>query len=233
LPSEGMVCESRGSPMNTRALSSFRSLLLVVGCFAGVACGGSKPAGSNTAAATTTSTGTATTKPPPPAPKCESLDEKCASKKATKAKIGGSDFQLTPPEGWVYAQLADGLLAQVDATGGAMVVRQVTVSDPKKELAERDKHIEELAKLLDVTMGKAKVKWKDKPFDSKDVAKSKADLWLVMSVSRAKTSGLVLAMWSPRGDGKALVGLVFKPNEDANKTDEVAVAALQSLTGGK
>jgi hypothetical protein len=217
--------------MNTRALSSFRSLLLVVGCVAGLACGGSKPAGPTTATATPTSTGTATSKPPPPAPKCEALDEKCASKKATKAKIGGSDFQLTPPEGWVYAQLADGLVAQVDAEGAVMVVRGVTIPDAKKE--ERDKHVEELAKLVGASLGKKKINWKAKADITKDLAKSKADFWLLEGAVRGKAKGVVLAMWSGRGDGKALVGLVFVPSDDSKKSDEAALAAFDTLMGAK
>src|SRR5262249_37345198 len=42
--------------------------------------------------------------PPPPPPKCEKIEEACVARPETRARIGLADWELTPPDGWTYAQ---------------------------------------------------------------------------------------------------------------------------------
>src|SRR5688572_9036038 len=55
--------------------------------------------------------------PPPPVPKCEALKEQCKATAETRARIPGTTYTFTPPEGWIYAQLEEATVAQVGERG--------------------------------------------------------------------------------------------------------------------
>jgi len=166
---------------------------------------------------------------PPPAPKCEKLDEECKGAKDKTAKVAKTELKLTPPEGWVYAQLEAATIAQVNAEGAVLGIAGVEVADPKKELPQRDVELAALAKELGVTLPKGKPNWKKKADLTEKAGDKTLDMWFEeKGATRGKTKGGFLVLWSAVADKKAVIGVVFTPDKD-EASGPLAVDAFKSL----
>jgi len=158
----------------------------------------------------------AVVKAPPPPPKCESLDEKCASKgDKTFAKVKGADLVFTPAEKWMYAQGDAQTIAQASEEGAVVVFGAYTPDkDAKKDTAARDAALAELVKAATLTLPKgAKVNWKQKP-DNQEVNGIKLNVWNMPGAERAKKKGTLLVLQASLADDKALLALGFAADDD-------------------
>jgi hypothetical protein len=185
------------------------ALLLVA-----AACGGNKPDPKD---ATDTGGETAVVKPPPPPPKCESLDEKCASKgEKTSAQVKKAGLVFMPAEKWLYAQGEDQTIAQASEEGAIIVFGSYTPDkDTKKDATARDAALGEVVKTGNVTLPKGyKINWK-KPDNTQEVNGVKLSVWTVAGSERAKKKGTLLVLQAPLKDGEpALLGLGFAADDD-------------------
>lgn len=173
------------------------------------------------------------TPPPPPPPKCEALSEKCEAKAGKKARVAGVSMTIEPIAGWVYAQ---GEKATVSTAGEAAACLGVAGydagdgKDAKKFEAARQAELEVLLGELSITLGKAKVAWKN-PSDKLEVGELKLDVWEVKDVTRGEKKGDVLLVAGPPADGKALIAVGFVPKDDDQSGGKI-VQALQTLAPG-
>lgn len=176
------------------------------------ACGGNKP---DTETPDDANTAQVVDTPPPP-PRCESLDEKCAAKKNTVAKVKSAKLTFHPAESWTYAQGDAQTIAQVSEEGAVVVFGSYTPDkDAKKDTAARDEALAEVIKAVNVTPPKGfKVNWK-KPENTQTVNGIELNVWTAAGTERAKKKGTLLVLQAPLKDGEpALLGLGFAADDD-------------------
>ncbi|MDI1476902.1 hypothetical protein [Polyangium sp. y55x31] len=179
-------------------------------------------------------TGTPAVETPPPPPKCESLDEKCASKgDKTVAKVKSADLSFTPAEKWIYAQGEAQTIAQASDEGAVVVFGSYAPDkDAKKDTAARDAALAELIKAAAITLPKgAKINWKQKP-DNQEVNGIKLNVWNLPGAERAKKKGTLLVLQAPLADDKALLALGFAADDDEAGMGAVS-KAIESIKAGK
>jgi hypothetical protein len=167
---------------------------------------------------------------PPPPPPCEALEEKCAAKDDTKARIAKTKLIFTPAAGWMYAQGTDATIAEVSSDGSAFAIAgyESDPKDAKKDAANRELAFEALAKAIGVTPpAKKKVNWK-KPGDTKDVSGKKVSLFELEGAERSSKKGPMLVIHAPIADGQALLGVGFVPDDDQNGPAAI-MKAVESL----
>lgn len=192
---------------------TFKAIAPLAFLLVAAACGGNKPDAKD---ATDTGSEPTEVTPPPPPPKCESLDEKCASKgDKTIAKVKSADLTFTPAEKWIYAQGEAQTIAQASDEGAVVVFGSYAPDkDAKKDTAARDAALAELIKAAAITLPKgAKINWKQKP-DSQEVNGIKLNVWNLPGAERAKKKGTLLVLQAPLADDKALLALGFAADDD-------------------
>ncbi|HEY4118630.1 MAG TPA: hypothetical protein VGM56_12280 [Byssovorax sp.] len=187
---------------------------------------------------------------PPPPPKCEALSEGCKALASTRAHIARSSLVFTPVPGWIYAQGAAATAAQPGDVGPAIVITAYAAdADAKKELAQRDAALAEIAKDINLTLPKAKVSWKQptckctaagctgaaaelcKPL--KPLPNMTSSLWQLDGGVRGTKKGPLLVVQGPIGDGKALLAIGFVPDDDQSKVDEAILQSIESVGPGE
>jgi hypothetical protein len=167
--------------------------------------------------------------PPPPPPPCEALDEKCESKDDTHAKIARSDLVITPPVGWIYAQLSGATIAQKDDATIAVSGYEADAKDAKKDLANRDAAFAELLKQIGVdNPGKKKVNWK-KPDAPNPVGDLKLDIWELKDWARGPKKGPLVVLAGPTSEGKGILLVGFVPTDDKSGADDAILKSISSL----
>ena len=170
--------------------------------------------------------------PKPPPPKCEALDEKCAAKDDTHAKIARSDLVFTPPKDWHYAQMSGATVAETgDAT--LAVAGYDSDKDAKKDAANRDAAFADLLKQIGIDNpgNKKKVPWK-KANAPHPVGDYKLELWELPDWQRGTKKGPLLVVAGPTADGKGIIVLGFVPADD-DKSGDLPVKAIDSLGTSK
>jgi hypothetical protein len=190
---------------------------------------------------------------PPPPPKCESPGENCKATADTHARIAGSSFVFTPVSGWVYAQLSNVTIAQVNAENSPAMVIAAYDADPKdakKELAQRDSAFTELAKEIGLTLPKNKANWKqptckctsagkactgsggDLCKAMKPVSDLKVNVWQLDGGTRGGKKGPMLIVQAPLEAGKALLGIGFVTDDDSSGADQSILKSIESIGPG-
>ncbi len=162
---------------------------------------------------------------PPPKKKCESLAEKCEGEPGVRVRIANSGQSIVPAKGWMYAQEADGTIAQSGDDGPAFAAVGYETGDAKQDAANREAALETLAKKVGVTLPKRKIAW-NKPLDNKTLGELKIALGQAEGAARGDKKGPILWFTGPLKDGKALVGLAFVPSDDSSDAD---VAIMESI----
>lgn len=171
--------------------------------------------------------------PKPPPPKCEALDEKCAAKDNTHAKIARSDLVFTPPSGWTYAQMSGATVAeQADAT--VAIAGYDSDKDAKKDAANRDAAFADLLKQIGIENpgNKKKVNWK-KADTAHPVGDFKLDLWEVKDWARGSKKGPLVVVAGPTTEGKGIIIIGFVPTDDKSGADDAILKAIDSLGTAK
>jgi hypothetical protein len=168
---------------------------------------------------------------PPPPPKCESFSEKCQGKPDTKAKITNSDLVFVPATGWIYAQQSSSTMAQT-ADGASCIAFlgiQYDTKDAKKEAATRDAAVAELVKQLGVAPLKHKVNWK-KTTKDETIGTLKMKLWQLDEPGmRGAKKGQILVVSAPAGEGLAVLGVGYVPDDDQSGADVAILKSIESL----
>ncbi|HVY49474.1 MAG TPA: hypothetical protein VHB21_26460 [Minicystis sp.] len=184
---------------------------------------------------------------PPPPPKCEALEESCKADAKTHARIARTSYVFSPVAGWVYAQTEAATVTEANAEAGpAMVVAGYDANkDAKKELSDRDQAFATIAKEIKLTLPKAKANWK-KPLCTcsakackgsggdlckamKPVSELKASVWQLDGGMRGGKKGPMLIVQAPLGDGKALLGVGFVPDDDQTAADQAILKSIESI----
>jgi hypothetical protein len=168
--------------------------------------------------------------PKPPPPKCEALEEKCAAKEGTKAKIAGSSLVFTPVKGWKYAMTAEATLALPEEVGSALAILTFDV-EPKKEKEARDKALDALAGKLGITLPKKKPNWKDTSH-KRTIGKLEANLFQIKEVKREGKAGPLLIVAAALPDGRGLMAVGFVPADDSTSADEAIMTSFDSIRPG-
>ena len=172
--------------------------------------------------------------PPKPKPKCKTLEEACAAKATTGAKIPGTSFVFAPPAGWIYAQGEDGTITQMDDTGPVMLVASVeTTSDADQARKRREEKLEALLALAGVTPPGGKnptLKPVPKP-EAIEGTELKGLYWQfplpgqTATAKRADKGGDLFVFVVPVAE-QEIIGLGYVPKTDETQAD---VAIMQSL----
>jgi hypothetical protein len=188
---------------------------------------------------------------PPPPPKCETPSENCKAAADTHARIAGTSYVFTPVTGWVYAQLSNVTIAQVNAENSpAMVIAAYAADkDAKKELGQRDTAFADLSKEIGLTPPKTKANWKQPTCkcagkacagSGGDLCKAmtpvsdlKANVWQLDGGVRGGKKGPILVVQAPLGEGKALLGVAFVPDDDQSGADQAILKAIESIGPGE
>jgi len=198
--------------MVNRILKTTSLLAIVV---AAAACGGgqTKPTTSGDGPETTTGP---TATPPPTPPKCESLDEKCAAKPDTLAKVKTASLLFKPGKDWIYAQGETYTIAQFSEDGAAFGLGSYTPDkDAKKDAAARDAGLAEIEKAIGTTPPKDKINWKS-PDDKIDANGFKLNVWTKPGAERGKKKGVLFIVHGPLDVDHTLVGAGFVEETDTD-----------------
>jgi hypothetical protein len=224
--------------MTIRLVATFALLALAVGC-------GSKPPPPPEPAPEPPPA--PKPEPPPSPPKCETPSENCKATADTHARIAGTTYVFTPVAGWVYAQLSNVTIAQINAENSpAMVIAAYAADkDAKKELAQRDTAFADLSKEIGLTPPKAKANWKtptckcvgkacagsggDLCKAMKPVSDLKANVWQLDGGVRGGKKGPLLVVQAPLTEGRALLGIAFVPDDDASGADQSILKSIESI----
>lgn len=171
--------------------------------------------------------------PPPPPKKCEAIAEQCAASEGTRAKIAASEFALTPPPTWIYAQQGSATVAQASDSGAAIAFVGITgdAKNAKKDSEAREVAFADLSRQIGLappTPGTRKVPWRV-PDETKVVGPLKFGQWEIKSGTRASTKGSLLVVASSTDEGKAIVGVCFAPKEGEGMAVEAILKAIESI----
>ena len=163
--------------------------------------------------------------PPPPPPKCEADGD-------TTARIPGTHYVFSPPEGWHYAQLEEATVAQVGDEGPVLVL---TTFEPGKVGKERVALVKSFAELVLIEPPKRlRFYRRDTPgrddYAVIEMAGLEMTLWDRPGATRGRDKGPLLVVGSKVGD-RDLFGLGFAPKGDDEGTKAI-LDALQSLAEG-
>jgi hypothetical protein len=165
---------------------------------------------------------------PPPLKKCEALSEDCRGDGIVRARVPGTVLVFTPPEGWLYAQLPEATVAQVNEKGAVIAIASF---EPDKSVVKRAKQrgekAGELAKLVGVDTKDMK-KLALPPKGSRDIAGLKMQLWELDEGKRKSDLGQLL-VWLADVEGKSLLGIGWASVE--KEADQI-LEALRTLEKG-
>lgn len=175
--------------------------------------------------------------PAPPPPKCEALKEQCKAAKDTKARIPGTSYVFTPPEGWIYAQLEEVTVAQAGEEGPLlMLTTHAPDKDMRKSADQRVGLVKSLAEIVLLqpparfVLFKMKTPGKD-DYAEKPVAGVTMSLWERGGGNRGKDKGPLLIAAATVAD-RELLAVGFAPEGDQQGTGAI-LSALQTLTQGE
>ncbi len=181
---------------------------------------------------------TSDAKPPkkPPKPKCEAFSENCLATPDTQAKVAGSGLVFIPPEGWGYAQEADGTMARIEGAPVAMVIATFEPGkDAKEEAKARDAQYEKLIQKLEITLPeKFKKKYTpnwSKPDDTRKSGDMELKLWQGDGAKRAGKPGFVIVLLTADPAGKKVLGVAFNAEGD-EKNAEAISKSLETIGPG-
>jgi hypothetical protein len=164
--------------------------------------------------------------PPPPAPKCEALKEQCKATAETRARIPGTGYTFTPPEGWIYAQLEEATVAQVGERGAVLLLTTFAPeSNPAQLSKQRSDLVTSLSELVTLVPKTPVVLLK--PNQETDLAGLRMSLWERKDAQRAGDTGGLLIL-SATVDGRELFGVGFAPSSDKEGTTAI-LRALGTL----
>lgn len=209
---------------------NFLATIVLALALAPLACGGNKPKDKTPDEIEAENK----VKTPPPLPKCESLDENCAAKSDTVAKVKGAGLQFAPPEKWVYAQGETNSIMQqgTDPGAAALVIGSYTPDkDAKKNDAARDAAFADLAKVLGASLPKGyKVAWK-KPEAPMEANGLKMGTWVAAGAERTglkdKKASMMIAH-APVDATHNLIAIGFVLDDDT-KGQEAIQTVLTSI----
>lgn len=168
-------------------------------------------------------------KPPPPPPKCESLDESCAAKEGTRARVADSGLSFEPPSGWLYAQEPELTVAKNDtAVVGVLVYDATDSKDAKKMAAARDTALGKLTKRLELTLPKAPIPW-TVPQDAVKHDPFPLSMWERPGGTQGKKKGAVVVCTAKIEGTRMLLALGFVPDDAPNDAADAILKALKSI----
>ncbi len=163
----------------------------------------------------------------PPPPKCELPEEACVARADTRARVPHIALQVTPPEGWTYAQ---GDAATI-ATGknAAFGVTTHPTAEGKGERGAREESLELVTDKLGVTMARKKdVFWRN-PDQRQKVGGVEVALYQVDGAKRDGKKGPLLVFVAKVEAGQTLVGAGFVSYDDTDNADRAILKAIDSL----
>jgi len=166
---------------------------------------------------------------PEPPPPCERLAERCRAEDSTEARLPAVDYAFTPPEDWVYAQMDEATIAQVDAEGPVLLLTSLQpASEPAKLRDQRRAAIEQLAELAEISLPQAKVLL-FQPDGIEEFAGLEMSMWQRNGAKRANASGPLLVFSAEVEDNRHLFGIGFVPDADETRADVAIMDALKSI----
>jgi hypothetical protein len=122
-------------------------------------------------------------------------------------------------------------MAQASDAGSAIAFLGIEfdAKDAKKEAAVRDAAVAELLKQLGLAPLKKKVGWKRSDKDE-TIGGMKVQLWQLDKAGvRGTKTGPLLIVSAQAGDGKAVLGVGFVPDDDKSGADDAIMKSIQSL----
>ena len=172
--------------------------------------------------------------PPPPPPKCEDLAENCSAGADTKLLVGDSGAWFTPPEGWHYAQTAEGSIA-VNPDGTAMMI--LAPSPDPSDIAPAVEALVAQRGVKGLKVEKLKRRLK-KPQQTLPAGEGTVDLWEVdkgqqgESLSLAdKGNGTLLVLVGKPAPERTLFGIGFVVESVADAEAPKIMQSVQTLRG--
>jgi len=158
------------------------------------------------------------------------MKEHCKAEADTKARIPGTNYVFTPPQGWVYAQLEEATVAQHTERGPVLLL---TTYEPVHAVTKRSRKrtqlIASLTELVGIKPAGGSVVL-FRPNEKSQMAGLAMSLWERPGARRGEAEGSLLILEAQVGE-RQLFGVGYAPANDAAGTSAI-LATIESLQVG-